>query len=130
MAWDKDRPYMPVGENGRPESYADVNPSKSDIDRIYETGGCEVVGRWGSQRFVPFRDVRLKLRPIYLYGGRSALGMIWVDESGNKYCMFAESFEKLNKEHSEYKVPIDGYWSAEKRGQKYGMRLVRMAKED
>ena len=126
MAWDKDRPYMPVGENGCPKSYAHGNPSKRDIDRIYETGVCEVNG----VRFVPFREVRLRLRPTWIRDGRSASGVMWVDENDNGYYMFSNSFTDLNKEHREYSVPLDGYWSAEKRGMNYGIKLVRMAEED
>jgi hypothetical protein len=51
----------------------------------------------------------------------------WADEDGNGYYMFSNAFSELNEKYHEYTVPIDGYWSAEKRGQNYGIYLVRLA---
>lgn len=131
MAWDKDRPYMPVNDNGSTMLYAKwLNPSKKDIAQIYETGGCEFVDKYGHKdRFIPFKEVRLKLRPTCLCHGRSLSGIEWRDEN-DYYYMFADAFNALNHKYHEYAVPIDGYWSAEKRGEKYGIRLVRLAGED
>lgn len=128
MAWDNDRPYLPTDEDGRPQSYASgANPTSRDIGRIYETGGCEVKGKWRTDRFIPFREVRLRLRPTWIRDGRSASGVMWADEDGNGYYMFSNTFSELNEKYHEYTVPIDGYWSAEKRGQNYGVYLVRLA---
>lgn len=131
MAWDKNRPYLPVDNNGNPTNFASVNPSKADIDQIYATCRYTVTNEWNqTTTFIPFKEVRLKLSPAWLFGSRTTAGIGFKDEHGHTgYYMFENTFKELCNTYESYQVPIDGYWTAEKRGQTYGIKLVRMANE-
>ncbi len=133
MAWDKNRPYAPFWN--RKDLQADTYGSmelydaawapiqkKEDIDRIW--AGEEVVSHTCVYR--PVKDVRLRLRLKRFEAHRAAGVFWWADEQGKSYPMFATEFNRLVSDGT-FRLELDGYWSAMKRGANYGIALTRLA---
>ena len=140
MAWDKDRPYAPLvmfkegtdlykrGERGCMCSYSYYTPSEDDIDYIYKHGCLKEDELYGRE-FRPFKEVELTLTYETYVRGRSAVTFYWRDENNVQYPMFGKELDRLIHAGLIGRV-IHGIWSAEKRGQNYGVRLVRLAGDD
>ena len=143
MAWDNNRPYAPFlvykegtiaydrGERECMESYAYVTPDEKDIDAIYErrSVSCsELLGRdaYRGVEFRPFKDVELSLTYDGYERGRSAVTFYWRDKENVRYPMFATELDRLIKD-GMISNKIGGLWSAEKRGQNYGIRLEKLS---
>lgn len=142
MAWDRDRPYAPFkvfkegtvfydrGERERMESFSYVTPEERDIEAIYKRHAVpcsELLGRnayAGGMEFRPFKDVELELEYETFGRGRSSVTFYWRDKNGTKYPMFATEIDRLIK-NGMMSNKIAGLWSAEKRGQNYGIRLEK-----
>lgn len=134
MAWDKDRPYFPLDKDGNIDDYDwGFTPEKEDVEAIYRDGKAEVRCQWrngDAKTFIPFKDVRLTLYADHFMQRRAAGTLWWRDRGGNRYPMFMGEFNRILKEHECLSIPIDGYWSAQKRGANYGIQLVRLAEEE
>ena len=141
MAWDKERPYAPFtvfpenciaykqGERVCMESFAYLTLSKDDIDKVWKNGGAtyrELCGKdgWNSLEFRPFKNVLLELTYETYGRGRSGITFHWRDTNNTRYPMFATEIDRLIKS-GMISNKITGLWSAEKRGQNYGIRLEK-----
>jgi len=139
MAWDSDKPIAPFcvykegtifydrGERVWMETFVDYTTSESDIEKIYARGVVpldELTNRHTSIEFRPFRNVELNLTYDGFERGRSAITFWWRDENGCRYPMFAAELDRLIK-NGVISNKIGGLWSAEKRGQNYGIRLEK-----
>ena len=139
MAWDSDKPIAPFcvfkegtisyerGEREQMEQFTYYTPEQRDIDKIYQRGSVscsELVGRdeFSQIEFRPFKEVELSLTYETFDRGRSAVTFWWRDENGCRYPMFAAELDRLIK-NGVISNKISGLWSAEKRGQNYGIRL-------
>lgn len=145
MAWDKNRPVAPFvvfkegtifyerGEREQMEQFTYCTLEQSDIDAIYQRGSLqydELVGKssFRSSEFTEFRafkDVELNLTYETFGRGRSAITFWWRDDNGCRYPMFAAELDRLIK-NGMISNRIGGLWSAEKRGQNYGIRLEKL----
>ncbi len=141
MAWDKERPYAPftvfpknsiayeMGERVRMESFSYLTLSKDGIDRVWNNCGAtyrELCGKdgWDSLEFRPFKNVLLELTYETYGRGRSGITFYWRDTGKTQYPMFATEIDRLIKS-GIISNKITGLWSAEKRGQNYGIRLEK-----
>ena len=136
MAWDNDRPYAPFcvfgentisykrGERECMEPYAYDTPTEEDIDLIYDSGSLVC----GLFEFRPFKDVELTLAYETFTRGRSAVTFYWRDKNNVRYPMFAKELDRLLRD-GLLKNTIHGYWSAEKRGANYGIRLDNLVED-
>ena len=132
MVWDKNRPYFPLGRSGEIDDYDwGFTPTNEDIEAIYRDGTAQVKETYGerTKTFVPFKEVRLKLYADHFMQRRAAGTLWWRDEEGHRYPMFMGEFNRILKENERLQIPIDGIWSAQKRGANYGIQLIRMAEE-
>ena len=141
MAWDRKRPYAPFtvykegtimygrGARGRMESFSYVTLSKEDIGKVWESGAVKcselVDGASESCEFRAFKDVELELEYVTFERGRSGISFIWKDGSGTEYPMFATEVDRLIRSGMMSRK-IRGLWSAEKRGQNYGVMLEEL----
>lgn len=142
MAWDRKRPVAPFqvhgentiaykdGEPERMESFAYLTLTDDDIDRIWSCGKAtyqELCGKDGYKglEFRAFKDVELGLTYDGFGRGRSGITFYWRDERNVSYPMFAAEIDRLIKSDM-ISNKIGGLWSAEKRGQNYGIRLERL----
>jgi hypothetical protein len=145
MAWDKDRPVAPFCVYGKKTlAYADgkredmmqftyVEPSEENIDEAWKSGRAVVVpyeDGWEGIEFRPFKDVEMNMTYVEMNltyvgckGERSTFW--WRDENGVDYPMFAGEIDRLLKIGLLSRT-IGGVWSAEKRGQNYGIRLEQL----
>ena len=140
MAWDKDRPYLPIDQDGTPstqDSHSDYshtfpNPKRSDITKMYEDGFCEIVECGHTTRFTPFKHVRMSVMPVSVFGslGRSGGCVICETDKSRHMSMFASEFERIMRTIRPTRLPIDGFWSAEKKGRMYGITLDELAEGD
>lgn len=127
MAWDKNRPYFPLKDSGEIDDYVwGFTPTVKDIEAIYHDGRAQVEGRYSkkTKTFIPFKEVRLKLYADYFMQRRAAGTLWWRDEEGHRYPMFMGEFNRIIKENEFLQIPIDGIWSAQKRGSNYGIKLI------
>lgn len=143
MAWDKNRPYIPVDEDGDMlRQKSGVNPTKNDIDAIYESGRALIYEEhyYGGKphtsecRFEAMSGRELALRPTrHAYSqGSSTFGCIglWMVDviTGRSYYINIEEFDKALKLYGDsLAIPMRGRWSAVKRGDNYSIRLDRLA---
>ena len=127
MAWDKNRPYFPLEDNGEIDDYDwGFPPSAKDIETMYHDGRAQVRSRHGNKKtFIPFKEVRLKLYIDHFMQRRAAGTLWWRDEEGRKYPMFMAEFNRILEENELLQIPIDGVWSAQKRGSNYGIQLIK-----
>jgi hypothetical protein len=138
MAWDKDRPVAPFCVYGKKTlAYADgkredmmqftyYKPSEENIDEAWKSGRAVVVpyeGGWNGVEFRPFKDVELSLTYAGCKGERSTFW--WRDENGVAYPMFTKEIDRLLETGLLSRV-MGGFWSAEKMGQNYGIRLEQL----
>ena len=146
MAWDKNRPYAPFYNRtdycpqnfGSMDSYGNGEEVTVEmIDAMYTYGVYEGpwTKRWNrkteqweecppSYVWCPFKDVPLTLR-LDRFEQRRAAGIFWwKDGDGRSYPMFAKEFNRLVGD-GLLAASIDAVWSAEKRGDNYGIKLVR-----
>lgn len=56
--------------------------------------------------------------------GRSSATLVFVDSQGNLYTMFLQQFNELMGQ-TDFTGRINGVWIFVKRGQNYGIKLVR-----
>ena len=128
MAWDKDRPYFPLEDSGEIDDYDwGYTPTSEDIDAIYRDGRAQIQRMYGDKRtktFISFKEVRLKLYIDHFMQRRAAGTLWWRDEEGRRYPMFMGEFNRIVKENELLQIPIDGIWSAQKRGANYGIQLI------
>ena len=142
MAWDKNRPYIPVDEDGDMlRQKSGINPTKKDIGTIYESGSATIRKEhtYGNKthtyecRFEAMRDRELALRPTrHAYSqGSSTFGCIglWMVDvlTGRSYYINLEEFDKALKMYGKsLTMPMRGHWSAVKRGDNYSIKLDRL----
>ena len=142
MAWEKERPVAPFqihgkntisykrGEPEHMESFAPLTLTEDDIEMIWRRGKAtyqELVGKSGYNgfEFRAFKDVELNLRYDGFGRGRSGITFYWLDDSNVRYPMFAAEIDKLIKS-GIISNRLGGLWSAEKRGQNYGIKLEKL----
>lgn len=138
MAWDKDRPIAPFCVYGEKTlAYADgkreymmqftyEKPSEENIDEAWKSGSVVVVpyeDGWEGIEFRPFKEVELNLTYAGCKGKRNTFW--WRDGNGVDYPMFVEEIDRL-LEMGLLSRTMGGVWSAEKRGQNYGIRLEQL----
>jgi hypothetical protein len=135
MAWDKDRPVAPFCVYGKKTlAYADgkredmmqftcYKPSEENIDEAWKSGSVVVQDGWDGIEFRPFKYVELNLTYVCCKGERSTFW--WRDENGVDYPMLAGEISRL-LEIGLLSRTMGGVWSAEKRGQNYGIRLEQL----
>ena len=143
VAWDNDRPYIPVDKDGNMMRQSNVNPDKRDIDVIYQTGIATIHVQhvyggktyWDECRFEQMNDVRMSLLPVGTAqtqrSGYIGLWMMNVNTS-KRYYINLDELDRILDEHLDKladsgSFPIDGYWTAAKRGNNYTLRLLRLA---
>ena len=142
MTWDKNRPIAPFqvhgehtiayqrGEPERMETFAYCTLSKDDIDKVWRDGKAtyqELCGgsSYAGLEFRPFKNVELELIYDTFGRGRSGITFWWKDKDNRKFPMFAAEVDRLIRA-GIMSNRIGGLWSAEKRGQNYGIRLERL----
>lgn len=138
MAWDKNRPVAPFttfkegtifyerGEREQMDSFSYIVPTIEDIETLWECDGvtprkCDLSG----VEFRAFKNVELSLSYDGFDRGRSGITFYWRDEKNTRYPMFAAELDRLIKK-GIISNKIGGLWSAEKRGQNYGIRLEKL----
>ena len=118
MKWDKSRPYA-VFRDSYMCSYSPFDLEEGDLDEIYEAGELDL-GRGYVAR--PFDRVPMRLRFADMNRGRSSTVFWWEDGDGHKYPMFPKELTRLLR-LGRLSPEIDGIWSAEKRGNNFGIWL-------
>ena len=122
MAWDKKRPYAPFGKGGNLSYWSPMTLTDEDIDSVYS--GWIVRDKLG-QTFKPFEEVQLKLTYKEFKKSKGAVVFYWQSERGTTYPMFVAELDRLLRE-GLLSATIDGYWTVEKRGVYYGIKLKEM----
>lgn len=116
MAWDKNRTYAPFYEDGDMTYYGPDSITKDTLDIIYTNGEYQPHNSYVTYR--QFHNVPLKLRI-------SSVGeFIWFrDDANHSYPMFPHEFNRI-LDIEPFAGVVDGKWSVEKHGQRYGIILV------
>ena len=106
--------------NGSLQGYIWNNLSDKETEMVYNGEDVTI----GNIEWRPNEEVELELYYVGHTRGRSAVTFYWKDANGHGYPMFIKDFEDMMLRIDTIK-PAKGIFTYVKRGQNYGIKLVR-----
>ncbi len=97
-----------------------------DYDNGFTEGAANSTcgGLYGHHR-LPAEEFYAIMRLDGMYSGRSAKGLVWIDDMEHRYQMFVADLVKMLQAWKVDALDMRGWWIPCKRGANFGVRYVR-----